>query len=698
MPKPEKKNTHYEITYRDLKHFNEDLYLHDLFHAPFQKVEESNEVNDAVDIFYNILESVLNGHAKIVTKRVKTQAKPAWLSPEINEARHKRDYFHKKKNFDSFKFWRNRVTELIRKAKENYYSVAVENNRNTGDIWRCIKQLIPKGSHSIPNLLTDGTNIAETKTDVANLFNKFYTELSSNIFNCETDDPVNTFNALKEFTESKISKTEPFIINAITELEVFQMLITLNVNKSAGVDTIGPHILKLSANIISKPIAHMINLSIATGKFPEKLKVAKVTPIYKKGDKSDPGNYRPISILPTISKLFERHVTSQIYNYLLDYDLLANEQSGFRKMHSCQTALTKLTEKWISDIDNGNVTGAVLLDFRKAFDLVNHEVLLNKLRYYNFEDKSLSWLQSYLSNRTQTVHIGNTHSNPAPISCGVPQGSVLGPVLFLLFINDLPLHVKNSLLDLFADDDTLHNSEGTLCEIENNLREDIEYIDTWCTENRMVINEKKTKCMLIGSRQRLARLPDPTLNIQINGQLIDNINDDKLLGMRVDNTLQFNKHVDDVCKAISNKLNLLRKIKKYLGHHHRVLYYNAYILPSIDYCLTIYGNASKSHLDRIFKLQKCAARIILDAPPDAPSKPLFVKLNWLNVFERCTLYNYRLLMRSTHDHEDRVRYWLTDAEGGGQPIPDKVFMVMSRPKSKVYYCFIKLSGIFLHKD
>ena len=206
-----------------LKHFNEDLYLHDLFHAPFQKVEESNEINDALDVFYNILESVLNDHAKIVTKRVKTQAKPAWLSPEINEARHKRDYFHKKKNFDSFKFWRNRVTELIRKAKENYYSVAVENNRNTGDIWRCIKQLIPKGSHSIPNLLTDGTNVAETKTDVANLFNKFYTELSSNIFNCETDDPVNTFNALKEFTESKISRTEPFIIKAILQVWIYKV-------------------------------------------------------------------------------------------------------------------------------------------------------------------------------------------------------------------------------------------------------------------------------------------------------------------------------------------------------------------------------------------------------------------------------------------------------------------------------------------
>ncbi|KAK3087111.1 hypothetical protein FSP39_001840 [Pinctada imbricata] len=376
-------------------------------------------------------------------------------------------------------------------------------------------------------------------------------------------------------------------------------------------------------------------MSIFTGVFPEKLKTAKVTPIYKKGDKSDPGNYRPISILPTISKLFERHITTQMYDYLKENDLLMKEQSGFRKSHSCQTALTKLTEKWITDIDNGNMTGVSLLDFRKAFDLVNHKILIDKMKYYNFTNETLNWLESYLSNRTQTVHIGNVSSNLSAITCGVPQGSVLGPVLFLLYINDLPLHVKNSILDLFADDATLHKANNNLLEIERDMNEDMDHISAWCKENRMVINESKTKCILVGARQKISRLPTTTLSLKVNDKLIDNLTSDKLLGVYIDNYLQFDKHIDEVCKAITQKIALLRRIKKYLGLQHRVLYYNAYILPSIDYCLTIYGNASKSHLDRILKLQKSAARVIMDAPPDTPSQPLFDELDWLNIYDRC---------------------------------------------------------------
>ncbi|KAK3096760.1 hypothetical protein FSP39_003001 [Pinctada imbricata] len=421
------------------------------------------------------------------------------------------------------------------------------------------------------------------------------------------------------------------------------MFIKLNVNKSAGVDTLGPRILKIAAGIITKPITSMINMSIFTGVFPEKLKTAKVTPIYKKGDKSDPGNYRPISILPTISKLFERHITTQMYDYLKENDLLMKEQSGFRKSHSCQTALTKLTEKWITDIDNGNMTGVSLLDFRKAFDLVNHKILIDKMKYYNFTNETLNWLESYLSNRTQTVHIGNVSSNLSAITCGVPQGSVLGPVLFLLYINDLPLHVKNSILDLFADDATLHKANNNLLEIERDMNEDMDHISAWCKENRMVINESKTKCILVGARQKISRLPTTTLSLKVNDKLIDNLTSDKLLGVYIDNYLQFDKHIDEVCKAITQKIALLRRIKKYLGLQHRVLYYNAYILPSIDYCLTIYGNASKSHLDRILKLQKSAARVIMDAPPDTPSQPLFDELDWLNIYDRC-IFNKRVLL------------------------------------------------------
>ena len=173
------------------------------------------------------------------------------------------------------------------------------------------------------------------------------------------------------------------------------MLTKLNVNKSAGIDSLGPRLLKSSAPIISKYVAHMFCVFFFSGLFPDELKVAKVTPIFKKGGRSDPGNYRSISILSTISKLYERHIASQINQYLSTFNLLHVEQSGFRQFHSCQTALTKLIDTWLKEMDEGNVTGVSFLDFRKAFDLVNHNILIDKLKCYNFNISAIEWISSY---------------------------------------------------------------------------------------------------------------------------------------------------------------------------------------------------------------------------------------------------------------------------------------------------------------
>ena len=281
------------------------------------------------------------------------------------------------------------------------------------------------------------------------------------------------------------------------------MLRKLNVSKSSGIDSLGPRILKLAAPVIAKPIAHLINKSIEEGIFPNDLKIAKITPIFKKGERSDPGNYRPISILPTLSKIIEKHIASQLRTFLQNFDLLQKEQSGFREHHSCQTALTKLTDMWLKDIDNGNFTGTSFVDFTKAFDLVDHKLLIQKLECYKFNENTLKWFISYLSNRKQSVHIGDTQSDYLEIISGVPQGSVLGPLLFLIYINDLPLHVKHSNIDIFADDATLHSSAPDLNTIQVALCKDLENINIWCLENKMKINEKKTKCMLIGTNQKL---------------------------------------------------------------------------------------------------------------------------------------------------------------------------------------------------
>ena len=223
------------------------------------------------------------------------------------------------------------------------------------------------------------------------------------------------------------------------------------------------------------------------------------------------------------------------------------------------------------------ITGITFLDFRKAFDLVDHEILLQKLECYNFDSNALTLFKSYSNNRQQSVHIGTTESKFNKIKSVVPQGSVLGPFLFLLYINDLPLHVKYSQIALFADDTTIHWSSKSLESIEENMQKDLDNINKWCDENKMKINENKTNCMLLGTNQRLSNLSKTTLDLKVNDIALDNVKNQKLLGVEIDSHLDYNVHLDKLCKNISSKLALLKRIKRYLNLDYRKLFYNGYV-------------------------------------------------------------------------------------------------------------------------
>ena len=417
-------------------------------------------------------------------------------------------------------------------------------------------------------------------------------------------------------------------------MEVVESLNKLDVSKSTGLDGLGPRILKLITPIISKSICHIINLSIMTGTFPTILKQARVIPIHKSGNTEDPGNYRPISILPTLSKIIEKHVVKQCLEYLERFSLLHKEQSGFRKSHSCHTALIKLTDTLYKQIDEGNLTGLVYIDFKKAFDLVNHQLLLQKLKLYNFDKYSIKWFNSYLSNRVQKVQIGPNYSKSCNISAGVPQGSILGPLLFLIFINDLPLNLTNTNSDIFADDLTLSVSAPNKQDIQTNCQVALNQTNLWSLQNKMVVNKQKTKCMLLGSSQKLSKLEDKNLTLILNDTTLNQVCEHKVLGVTIDNKLSWDAQVNIVCKSLTNKISLLNKIKCYLPLECRKLYYNAYILPIMDYCDTIWGNCTKYNVNKIVKLQKRAARVILNTSFDSPSDPLFKKLKWLTFPQR----------------------------------------------------------------
>ena len=275
----------------------------------------------------------------------------------------------------------------------------------------------------------------------------------------------------------------------------------------------------------------------------------KFTPIFKSGDAADMNNYRPISILTILSKLLESHVHDAFYSYLCSYDLISANQSGFRKHHSCETGLASILSDWQRSIDTGLLIGCVNIDLRKAFDLINYEILHKKLKCYGCKDSAISWFRSYLSNRKQTVCVEGQYSKMLKVNHGIPQGSILGPLLFIIFIND---------------DTSLFTMGSNVDNISNQLNNDLTHVSDWFKLNRLVINEGKTNCMLICNTQKRIKLPKKELNVMLNGSNLINVDKQMLLGVTIDNNLRIEAHVDNICKKLSRHIYLFSQIRNCL--------------------------------------------------------------------------------------------------------------------------------------
>ena len=458
-------------------------------------------------------------------------------------------------------------------------------------------------------------------------FNQHFTTIGSTLasaINYTYDDPTKYI---------RNSPANSFYLSAITEEYVAQLFSKLNERK-ASLD-IPNKLIKLASHELSKPFSYIYNQSLLQGIVPNVLKVSRITPIFKSGDATDPANYTPIAVLSPFGKVLEKIVNDQLISFIDKYNILFKYQFGFRKDHSTELAVLEITDILKTSVDNNLITCGVFLDFSKAFDTVNHEILLRKLHKYGIRGKALDWFTSYFTNRTQYVKLGNVESSFLQIVCGVPQGSTLGPLLFLLYINDLANSSDVLSFRLFADDANIFYATKTSKDLEAVMNSELQKVINYCSLNKLSVNMKKTNFMIITSPQKPAIHNINILNIERKTSI-------KYLGIYLDEHLNWKTHIAHVQGKLTKNLGILNQLRNYLNLKMlRQLYYTL-IYPYLNYGAMCWGNTYQTNLNKICTKQNKCIRSIFFAKKQEPSLPYYqileiLKLENIVKFKICSL-------------------------------------------------------------
>ena len=643
---------HTTIQFRNMSKFNENNFLLDLQNAGLSHVYQLPDPDEALEYWVNTFTKVYDKHAPLQTKRVKDTLSKEWFNSDLAEAMKIRDETDQTDpNHNSL---RNKVTTLRRSAKKQHITDLVEKKAGSKQIWKGINCITNNEVHKRPPPITEVE---------ANQLNNHFNSVPQKTVTIDNTDQ-NDLTKLKEYCDKK-NIEDAAKLPFMTLPQVYNDLRKLKQSNSRGLDNIDAKILKKSAHIIADSLTFIYNQCIAKNYFPEALKKAKIIPIFKSGDKNDPSNYRPIAILPIIAKPFEKHMEKQLNSHMTRYHLITDNQSGFRKNHSCHTAITNLIEKFHVNIKDELLTGVIYADFAKAFDVIDHKLLLKKLKVYKISDNFLKMFESYLHNRKHLVSINLKESSLLTQNYGVPQGSILGPLLFSIYINDLPLNIPNANCEMFADDTTMHTNDANVKTLSKKMQKIIDNLIKWTEHNHMALNAKKTKAMLVTTDQKrrkllvstdqkrhylpikLKRLNSKKTNamlvttdkkrrknasnsrskktlhtylpiklnpLNIQGKIIEEVGSHLLLGVTIQNNLSWSIYLGDLTKKISNKVNLLNLIKHFLNQKCKKIFFHAYIQSLINYASTLWDQTSKTDIKPIEANYKRAIKHILQKP------------------------------------------------------------------------------------
>ena len=413
-----------------------------------------------------------------------------------------------------FRKLRNRINNAKKSDEAKFKKNKVEENLgNIAGMWGTVKGFMNWKSKSTPSKISKNHILYKKAKDVAGIVNEFFVDKIKKLKNKFVDVPANYEHCHKAMEE----KNSKLSMKYVTRRKVLKILKNLKSSKSVGIDELDSYSLKVAAEIIAPAVHHIVTLSIMQRKFPSAFKYAKVLPLHKKLCQLERQNYRPVSILSPLSKVLERVIYEQIYEYFSNNNIFHPNLMGFRKNRSTLTAVLQMYDRWVCGAKDGKINGVILLDLSAAFDLVDANILVEKLKIYGLDDEFAEWVTCYLTSRRQAVWIDHVLSDWLDVTVGVPQGSILGPLMFIIFANDLP-HSLTCPIDTYADDSTLTSTKSTVEELNEDLNENCALVSKWMWENQLCLNADKTHLLVTGTSQRMKRMDiHENLNIVMDG-------------------------------------------------------------------------------------------------------------------------------------------------------------------------------------
>ena len=626
------------IRIRDYSERNKTKFQQCLQSTDWAQVLNSNDATDAFNVFHKTFVDLYMSCFPMKTFKSGYRNKLVWLTSGMKKSiKHKQYLFYKMRrhpsceNITNYKGFRNKLNYLLRKEERNYYETQLNRNKyNLKKTWSILKDVINKKRPTdVSKTFNINNKTVSNKSDIASAFNKYFVGIGPSL---SQKIPVSDSSPSSYIHNHNVNS---IFLKPVLENEVKSLIKNLK-SSSPGWDNISADIIKTMFQRFLTPLTHILNLSIIQGTFPDSMKIAKVIPLFKSGDKMKINNYRPISVLPVFSKLLERIMYNRILEFIENYDILYEHQFGFRIKHSTSLALSVLVEKITSAFNEQNYMIGVFLDFSKAFDTVDHTILLRKLELYGIRGLALKWIESYLTDRFQFVCFDQVDSSYEKVVCGVPQGSILGPLLFLLYINDLA-DVSNILFPiLFADDSNMFCTGKNLNDICNTMNQELSRVVEWLNVNKLSLNIDKSHFMVFSNKKYTF---EPI--ITVNNTPIDRIYETKFLGVIIDSKLTWKAHINYIKSKVAKGIGILCKARKTLNSRSLMTLYYSFIYPYFVYCVEIWGGTHSIHVNTLLLQQKRIVRLLSNSKRLAHTEPLFKSLKMLTISK---LYTYRMLL------------------------------------------------------